>query len=95
MINRFQSMYEAIPQFENTSFLIENQDFELNETESGLAGMGFTEGTIHYDLVFTDGERKEINGPFKIYFSREWDYWYIYFFYLAGFNLYPQKSEEA
>ncbi|HXR85036.1 MAG TPA: hypothetical protein VN722_12040 [Hanamia sp.] len=94
MIKRFQSMYEVVPEFENTSFSIENQDFELNKCESGISGMAFTEGLIQYDLIFKNGERKQINGPFKIYFSRQSDYWDIYFFYLAGFNLLPQKKVE-
>jgi hypothetical protein len=94
IIKRFQTMYEAIPEFENTSFSLENQDFELNESETGITGMGFTEGTIHYNFIFTDGERKKINGPFKIFFSREYDCWNICFFYLAGFNLHPHKREE-
>ena len=92
MIKRFQSMYEAIPEFEGTSFCIENQEFELNESDNGFSGMGFTEGTIDYELIFRDGDKKKINGPFKIYFSREWEYWSICFFYLAGFNLHPRKE---
>ena len=73
IIKRFLSMYEAIPEFENTFYEIENQDFELQEKEGTQTGMAFTEGTIQYDVIFRDGERKKINGPFKIYFSLEWD----------------------
>lgn len=91
LIKRFQSLYEAVPAFENTSFNIEKIDFELKESEGQLAGMGFSEGVIKYDLMFRDGQRKVIDGPFKIYFSREWDCWSICFFYLAGLNL--QKGE--
>ena len=91
LIKRFQSLYEAVPIFENTSFNIEKIDFELKESEGQPAGMGFSEGAINYDLIFRDGQRKVINGSFKIYFSREWDCWSICFFYLAGFNL--QKGE--
>jgi hypothetical protein len=91
LIKRFQSLYEAVPVFENTSFNIEKIDFELKESEGQPSGMGFSEGVINYDLIFRDGQRKVINGPFKIYFSREWDCWSICFFYLAGFNL--QKGE--
>lgn len=92
-MKQFDTMYEAVPKFENTSYEIENQDYELQETEGELAGMGFGEGTIHYDLIFRDGERKEIHGPFKIYFSRHHDFWSICFFYLAGFNMHPSKKE--
>ena len=93
IIKRFLSMYEAIPEFENTSFIIENQDFELHENDAVQTGMGFSEGTIQYDLIFRDGERKKINGPFKIYFSLEWECWTICFFYLAGYNLHSGEKE--
>lgn len=92
IIKRFFLMYEAIPEFENTSFIIENQDFELHENDTVQTGMGFSEGTIQYDLIFKDGERKKINGPFKIYFSLEWECWTICFFYLAGYNIHPDEK---
>lgn len=91
LIKRFQGLYEAVPVFENTSFHLEKIDFELKESNGELGGMGFSEGVINYDLMFRDGKRKTINGPFKIYFSREWDCWSICFFYLAGFNLQKGK----
>ncbi|HEY5391245.1 MAG TPA: hypothetical protein VIJ57_03935, partial [Hanamia sp.] len=73
-------------------FIIENQDFELHENDTGQTGMGFSEGTIQYELIFKDGERKKINGPFKIYFSLEWECWTICFFYLAGYNIHPDEK---
>lgn len=93
IIKRFLSMYEVIPEFENTSFEIENQSFELYDKEDKQTGMGFCEGTIRYDVIFKDGERKKINGPFKIYFSLEGDCWTICFFYLAGYNLHAKEKE--
>ena len=86
-------MYEAIPEFENTSFVIENQDFELQQKDDTETGMGFSEGTIQYDAIFRGGERKKINGPFKIYFSLEWDCWTICFFYLAGYNVFAKEKD--
>ena len=93
IIKRFLSMYEAIPEFENPSFEIENKDFELYENEDEQTGMGFAEGTIRYDIIFRDGDRKKIDGPFKIYFSLKWDCWTICFFYLAGYNLMAKEKD--
>jgi len=93
IIKRFLSMYEAIPEFENTSFVIENQDFELQQKDDAETGMGFSEGTIQYDAIFRGGERKKINGPFKIYFALEWDCWTICFFYLAGYNVFAKEKD--
>ena len=95
ILARFESMYEVVPEFENTSFEIEKIDFELKEEgENQINGMGYSEGLVQYDMVFTDGTRKKIEGPFKIYFGMEWDWWTIYFFYLAGFNMKPKKGED-
>ena len=92
LINRFHSLYEAAVEFENTSFQLENLEFELKEPGKEPSAMGFSEGWIRYDMIFSDDSRKKIDGPFKIYFAREFDYWSICFFYLAGYNL-PLKEK--
>lgn len=90
-MKRFEMMYEATNSFENYSFKIEEIDFELHEEEEEeKTSMGFGEGHIKYDIVFQNGERKLIDGPFKIYFTRTWDVWGIFFFYLAGFNMHKR-----
>ena len=91
LMNRFDAMYEVFPQFANKSFNLGNVDFELKEKENS-PGMGFSEGEINYDVIMEDGRKKEIRGPFKIYFARQWDCWIIYFFYLAGYNLHPTNN---
>ena len=94
LMKRFHAAYEAFMSIENTSFTIENIDFELKqENEDSNQGMGFSEGEIKYEIIFPGGERKKIHGPFKIYFSLQWDCWRICFFYLAGFNYHPSKKE--
>ncbi len=94
LINRFYSMYEVALEFENTSYKIENIDFEIREeAEDAPSGMGFSEGEIEYEMIFNDGQKKKIHGPFKIYFGRKWNVWTIYFFYLAGYNLHPKEKE--
>ncbi|MEO6134288.1 MAG: hypothetical protein ABIP35_03985 [Ginsengibacter sp.] len=90
MIKRFHSLYEVADDIINFSFQIDNVNFELKEEQKPPTGMGFSEGEIHYDLVFRNGEIKSINGPFKIYFGMEWGCWNVYFFYLAGFNLHKK-----
>ncbi|MEP6948007.1 MAG: hypothetical protein ABI863_01970 [Ginsengibacter sp.] len=91
LIKRFQSLYEVAREFENTSFNIENIQFELKDGENETS-MGFSEGSVNYDMIFEDGNRQKIRGPFKIYFARKWDVWGICFFYLAGYNLHPPKK---
>jgi hypothetical protein len=94
LVNRFYSMYEVAVAFENTSFEVNNIEFEVKDkTEDNPSGMGFSEGEIRYNMIFKDGGRKEVHGPFKIYFGRQWGFWNIYFFYLAGYNLHPKEKE--
>lgn len=92
LIKRFYAMYEVCIQFANNSFSIENVDFEFKDPEDISSGMGFSEGEINYTIIFKGGERKEIRGLFKIYFTREWDCWSICFFYLAGYNLHAEPK---
>ena len=93
LINRFYSLYDAAIEFENPSFILENVDFELKESHEQPFGMGFSEGTIHYEMIFDDASRKKISGPFKIYFTREYELWGICFFYLAGYNLHQKEPK--
>ena len=86
-MKRFEMMYEATNSFENFSFEIKNTHFDLQENNEGITGMGYSEGSIKYDIVFQNKEREIIYGPFKIYFTRTWDVWGIIFLYLAGFNM--------
>lgn len=86
-MKRFEAMYEATQSFEDYSFKIEKIDYELHEDDEEKVSMGFSEGLITYTIVWPTGERRVIEGPFKIYFTRAWDVWKIFFFYLAGFNL--------
>lgn len=95
VLQRFESLYEAVPEFQNTFYEIEKIDFELKEDEAGeITGFGFSEGIVKYDMIFADGAKKIIDGPFKIYFAMQWDWWNIYFLYLAGYNLTSGKSKE-
>lgn len=89
-MKRMEAMYEATKPFENFSFKIEKIGFDLKDNTDEITGMGFSEGTIKYDLTFQNGERKLIDGPFKIYFTLTWDVWSIFFFFLAGFNMHKK-----
>ena len=80
LISRFHSMYEAAVEFENTLYQIYNIEFEIKEeAEDGPSGMGFSEGQIQYDMIFKNGERKKIHGPFKIYVGMQRGKWKMYF----------------
>lgn len=95
LVDHIKKMYELVPEFENCNFHIENIDFTL-DSENGEqpeeSGMGYSEGELDYVLVLEDGERKKMQGPFKIYLQLQWGWWSICFFYLPGFNFFPKEE---
>lgn len=86
LLAKLSSVFDAYIAFENGNYKIDIINFELRQ-EGPQEGLGFAEGTIRYDAILESGERKKIEGPFKIYFSRDEGWWNIVFFYLAGFNI--------
>ncbi|MFT3933562.1 MAG: hypothetical protein QM726_08115 [Chitinophagaceae bacterium] len=87
MIASFRKVFAAYIAFENSGYAMGEVSFELNlKPNEANQGMGFAEGMVKYTAVLESGEKKEIEGPFKFYFSRSYGRWRIYFFYLTGFN---------
>lgn len=85
LMNQIHSMYDAVS-FENSSYNIDKVQVDP-QAQGDVEAMGFSEGEIDYDLIFKGGERKEIRGYFKVYFTLNWGAWTISFFYLSGFNM--------
>ena len=84
---QLRNVYEAYPAFDDCQYTIADIQFDLKET-AGLQqeGKGYSEGEIHYMAELENGDRRIIEGPFKIYFSKEYGLWQVFFFYLTGFN---------
>lgn len=92
--SEIKDFYHLVDGFENVSFQIEKTDFTLrnemrNERETEV-GEGYSEGEVKYEIVLRNGERKQIHGPFKIYFMMDVSYLSIFFFYLSGYNLFSK-----
>jgi len=59
----------------------------LHESADGkFQGIGHSEGMVKYNAILESGERKTIEGPFKLYMTRDFDWWSIMYFVMAGFN---------
>ena len=87
LTEKFKTVFASYTAFSECQYAIEEIKFELRESTDGTnEGMGFAEGGIKYLATLENGEQKLIEGPFKIYFSREYGCWSIFFFYLTGFN---------
>ncbi|MEO6683598.1 MAG: hypothetical protein ABIN48_12320 [Ginsengibacter sp.] len=86
-MKRFEVMFEETHPFEDALYMIHGVLFELKDVDEVVSGLGSCEGKIQYDILFLNGERKQIDGSFIIYFSRMYEVWNIFYFRLAGFNI--------
>lgn len=87
MIEKIMRVFESYLAFKDCHYSLDEIKFELRDEKPGeFDGFGFVEGCISYTAVLENGEHKEINGPFKFYLSKHFDSWFIFFFYLTGFN---------
>jgi hypothetical protein len=87
LVSKIKLVFDAYTHFEESKYAISEIKYDLNSSPGSLnGGMGFSEGIVKYTVILENGDRKEIEGPFKLYFSREFGSWRIFFFYLTGFN---------
>jgi hypothetical protein len=87
LIHKINLVFDAYTDFEECEYVLNEIKFDLNEnSEDTNEGMGFSEGVVKYTAILENGDKKLIEGPFKIYLSREYGCWRIFFFYLTGFN---------
>jgi hypothetical protein len=85
LVKKIKNVFAACPSFENCRYKIFEVKYQLHEQEE-LSGMGHAEGAVKYDVVLENGERKNIEGPFKLYMSLKYGCWRIFYFHLPGFN---------
>ena len=87
MIASFKKVFAAYTAFEDSGYVMDEVQFDIQQNASEAnEGMGFAEGMVKYTALLENGERKQVEGPFKFYFSRNFGRWRIFFFYLTGFN---------
>jgi len=86
LLEKLDLVFAAYTAFEEQDFSISNVAFEIKEGDERVEAVGHAEGELRYVAVLENGERKKIEGPFKIYLNCEYNWWQIYFFYLPGLN---------
>jgi len=82
VMNRFTKVFDSYPQFKNGKYTIEDINFEIRE-EIGLA---YAEGQMHYTAFTENHDNIQFEGPFKLYFTLEYEWWSIYYFVIPGFE---------
>lgn len=83
VLQKFEMVFAAFKQFKECQYHIHSIDFDLKNDDEGMAN---TEGAVRYEAITEDDEIVPIEGPFKIYFHREYGYWSIFYFIFPGFE---------
>lgn len=86
---KLKNVFDSYKAFKNCQYFIDGINFELKED----TGMGYAEGAVKYTAVINDHENILAEGPFKLYFSLEYDWWTIYYFVFPGFE-FPEGPDK-
>ena len=82
VMDRFVKVFDSYPQFKNGNYQIEDINFEIKED----IGLAYAEGLIKYTALAENHDAIEFEGPFKLYFTLEYEWWSIYYFVIPGFE---------
>ncbi len=82
-LQKVKFFFEAFHQFTNLNYNINEVKFNISEKDASL---GHCEGVISYDAEIEKSEKITYNGPFKLYFTYENDYWYVFYYVMPGFK---------
>lgn len=80
VLEKFGHFFEAYTAFTDCDFTITETSFELQDEH----GMGYAEGNVNYTATLESHETITLEGPFKLYFTKEYDYWCIFYFVFPG-----------
>lgn len=84
VVTKIKTIFAAYTAFTKCQYAVGDIGFEWNE-RSGT-GLGFCEGAVKYEAVLENGEVVPVEGPFKLFFSNEGNWWHIFYFIFPGFK---------
>lgn len=83
VMDRLAKVFDSYPQFKNGRYKISDINFDIKEN----IGFGHAEGFVKYSALAENKEVIQFEGPFKLYFTLEYEWWSIYYFVIPGFEL--------
>lgn len=87
LLERFHGVFERIESWEYAVIETSAQtDEELAAGPPRMPRLGFSEGLLRYTIVMPGGERKLIEGPFKLYMECHCGWWSVMSFCMHGFS---------
>jgi hypothetical protein len=82
IMDRFVKVFDSYSQFHDCNYTIADINFEIKED----IGLGYAEGYLKYTALAENHEEIQFEGPFKLYFTLEYEWWSIYYFVIPGFE---------
>ena len=82
VMDKLAKIFDSYPHFKNSRYIIADVNFELQED----VGMAYAEGIMKYTAFTEDQDKIQLEGPFKLYFTLEYEWWSVYYFVLPGFE---------
>lgn len=82
VMDRFDKVFDSYPEFKNGNYTITDISFEIKED----LGLAYAEGLMNYTACTENKDRIPFEGPFKLYFTLEYEWWSIYYFVIPGFG---------
>lgn len=77
---KLKNVFDSYITFTECNYDITDINFELNKN----TGMGYAEGAVKYIAVTENHENIPVEGPFKLYFSMDFEWWGIFYFVFPG-----------
>ncbi len=82
IMDKINIYFDSYPQFKNGNYQIADINFELQED----VGMAYAEGIMQCTAFTENHDKIQLEGPFKLYFTLEYEWWSVYYFVLPGFQ---------
>lgn len=82
---KLRQLFDCYKAFENFNYEIFEIKFQLHPGQEP-AGFGHAEGMVKYNAILESGERKPVEGPFKLCLSLDCEWWSIFYFVMEGFE---------
>src|SRR4030095_12395927 len=75
--SKLRNFFDSFTAFENCEYKILEVKFQLQDHEQ-QQGLGHAEGWVKYDAILESVERRNVEGPFKLYMSLHYEWWTIF-----------------
>jgi hypothetical protein len=87
VVQQLKEFFDCYTAFKECEYFISDIQFELKED----CGIGHAEGTVKYKGMLDNQEEIQFTGPFKLYFTFDYEWWSIFYFIFPGFKFHSKE----